>query len=582
MPDVGPVASGGVALSEAASRPRYRDALRSRDLRLLFTAFVIDALGGWAASVVLVVYVFDRTGSTVWLALMSGARWLPGLLLGSVGGVIADRYERTRVMIGSALAQFAVAAVMVVGVGQNGPIWTLLILQVLGAAAGAPYRPAAGALTPEVVPEKDLVAANSGFSFLESVTVVVGPAIGGLLLLTGRPAAGIAANAISFLVAALLVQRLKVRSTGGAEVGGKLLDQWLTGLRALSGERTAFVLVVFCALDSAIYGAATVIYAPLSQHLGTGTNGYSYLLAGSAFGGVIGATLANRFSASSRLAPIIVGSICLEALPFVATVPVHTPAVAAALQVLSGIGMIIVDVLALTALQRDLPRDVLSRVLGVFDTFVLGAILAASFLNATLYSATGKNLHTSLIVIGVAFPVLALLGLPVLLRADRAMAATVARLAPRVALLARLDLFTGAPRPVLERIAASAEEVQLPARAVVINEGDTADALWILIDGSLSVRARGDRESARQLPTVNAPGYVGELGLLHSVPRTASVRTREPCTLLRIDGQAFLDALESGTPSVSLLSTASTRMARSTPRQRRRTPVVAGVGFEPT
>jgi CRP-like cAMP-binding protein len=534
----------------------------------LAAAFTVDALGGWAQTVVLIVYVFDRTGSTTWVAALTAARWIPGLLLGSVGGVIADRYDRARVMVLSALASFVVTCGVAVLVGADGPIGLLLVTQVLGAATFAPYRPAAGALTPEVVSEKDIVAANSLFALLESMTVVVGPATGGLLLLTGKPVTGIILNAASFLGAAAIAQRLTVRSRGGAEPGGNMVKQWVTGLQSLAAHRTAFMLVLFCALDSGIYGAATVIYAPLSEHLGTGTNGYSYLLAGAALGGVIAASLANRASASARLAPIIVGSLFLEALPFLFTVWVHWPAVAFVLQVASGVGMIIVDVLALTALQRDLPGEVLSRVLGVFDTLILGAIVTASFAASILYSASGDSLDTVLIAIGVFFPAVALLGLPVLLRADRKMASEIARLAPRVELLARLDLFSGAPRPVLERLAAAAEEQQLPARKLLIREGDEADALWILVDGALTVRIQGDQETARQLPAVEAPGYVGELGLLHHRPRTATVRTREPSTVLRIDGQDFLDAVEETMPSVSLLSLANTRLARTTPRQR--------------
>jgi CRP-like cAMP-binding protein len=326
--------------------------------------------------------------------------------------------------------------------------------------------------------------------------------------------------------------------------------------------------VLCCALDSGIYGAATVIYAPLSVHLGTGPNGYSYLLAGSALGGVIAAGLANRASASTRLAPIIVGSLFLQALPFLLTVPVHTPAIAFALQVCSGVGMIIVDVLALTALQRDLPGAVLSRVLGVFDMLVLGAIVAASFGASTVYAASGKNLDTVLICIGVFFPAVALLGLPVLLRADRKVAGDIAALAPRVELLARLDMFSGAPRPVLERLAAAAVEEHAPARKLLIREGDPADALWILVDGALNVRIHGDGETARQMPIVEAPGYVGELGLLHRRPRTATVRTREASTLLRINGEDFLKAVEETAPSVSLLSTTSARLSRGIPKQR--------------
>jgi CRP-like cAMP-binding protein len=245
-------------------------------------------------------------------------------------------------------------------------------------------------------------------------------------------------------------------------------------------------------------------------------------------------------------------------------VPVRWPAAAVALQVASGTGMVIVDVLATTSLQRDLPRDVLSRVLGVFDTLVLAGILLASLATGILLAHA--NVTVALIVVGVGIPVIGLTGLPTLLRADRASAAAVQRLRPRVELLTTLDLLAGADRNTLERLAAAAEEVSLPAGRVVLREGDEPDVLWILERGELSVSAVGGAPASRQLAPVTAPGYVGELGLLHSIPRTATVRTRQQSTLLRIGGQEFLSALQSSRPSPSLLSVAGARMERTQSR----------------
>jgi CRP-like cAMP-binding protein len=77
--------------------------------------------------------------------------------------------------------------------------------------------------------------------------------------------------------------------------------------------------------------------------------------------------------------------------------------------------------------------------------------------------------------------------------------------------------------------------------------------------------------SSGQLPPVTAPGYAGELGLLHGIPRTATVTTSRESTLLRIAGQDFLSALQVSQPSPALLSVAGTRMARtSTPERRSR------------
>ena len=551
-------ASGG---RTASARSRYRDALRHRDLRLLIASFLVNQVGSWSYVVVISVYVFDRTHSTQWLAATGVCRWAPGLLLASYGGVIADRYERSRVMVVSSLASAAFMTVLVVVVAAKGPVGLVLALVALSAAVLVPYRPAAGALTPEIVGEQDLAAANSIFAALENLVVVVGPGIGGLLLLIGQPVIGVVINATSFIIAAALVARLRVRSTGGGAGSGNALQQWAAGLNALRAQPVAMAIILFCALDSAVYGASTVLYIPLSIRLGTGPNGYGYLLAGAALGGVLGAGLANRLSSTSRLAPVIMGSICLQAFPFLATIPVNWPMLAFTLQVASGVGMVVVDVLALTSLQRDLPSNVLSRVLGVFDTLVLGGILLASVATGILLAYSGVNV--ALIAVGAGIPAIALTGLPTLLRADRNSAAVANRLRPRVELLSMLDLLAGVSHSTLERLAAAAEEVVLPAGRVVIGEGGEPDALWILARGELSVCTRGSGPATRELPPVTAPGYVGELGLLHGIPRTATVRTQVECTLLRIDGPEFLSALQASRPSAALLSIAGTRMART-------------------
>ena len=556
--EAGPAAARDTGMT--AARSRYRDALRHRDLRLLIASFVIDQIGSWSYIVVISVYIFERTHSTQWLAAAGVCRWLPGLLLASYGGVIADHYERTTVLIVSAVVSAVLMSGIAVVVAADGPVGLILALLALSAVALVPYLPAAGALTPEIVGEKDLAAANSIFSALENLVVVVGPGIGGLLLLIGEPVVAVVINAASFAISAGIIARLRVRSRGGA-TDGNAVKQWAAGLKALGAQPVALAIILFCALDSAVYGASTVLYVPLSVRLGTGPNGYSYLLAGAALGGVLGAGLANRLSGTSRLAPVMMGALCLQALPFLATVPVRWPALACALQVVSGAGMVIVDVLAITSLQRDMPREVLSRVLGVFETLVLGGILLGSLAAGVLLAHA--DVTVVLIAVGVGVPVIAAAGLPTLLRADRRSAAVAERLRPRVELLSALDLLAGADRSTLERLAAAAEEVVLPAGRVVMREGDKADDLWVLVQGELSVSAADGGPAARELEPVTAPGYVGELGLLHNIPRTATVRTRRESTLLRIDGGEFLAALQSSRPSPSLLSVAGARMART-------------------
>ena len=156
------VADDGSA--KRAARGRYRDALRHRDLRLLIATFLVDQIGSWSYIVVISVYIFDRTHSTQWLAANAACRWGPSLLLASYGGVLADRYQRTTVMVFSALASAVLMADLAVVVAADAPVAFVLAISALSSVALAPYQPAAGALTPEIVGEQDLAAANSVFS----------------------------------------------------------------------------------------------------------------------------------------------------------------------------------------------------------------------------------------------------------------------------------------------------------------------------------------------------------------------------------------------------------------------------------
>jgi MFS family permease len=548
----------------ADGRGRYRDVLRIRDFRLLVTAFLIDQVGSWAYNVVLIVWVFDKTHSPTWIAFTTGANWLPRALCSPYAGVLADRFERTQVMLASALLSFVATTGLALLIARDGPPAAALALAVVLSACVSGYRPAAGAVLPEVVGERDLVTANALFGGLESLVVVLGPGLGGLLLLAGTPAVGITLNALSFLASASVVTRLDVRSRGGAGSRGEgLVRQLAEGVGALRRAPTVLVLIIFCYLDSAVYGAATVVYVPLSERLGTGSTGYSYLLAGSSLGGVLLAAFANRWASSGRLAPLILAGMVLLAGPFAVTALVHNPAAAFALQVASGGGMIIVDILAITAIQRDLPGAVLSRVLGLFEAGVPGALLLASFICAAILRAFG--LTDALLAIGLGFSAATVLGLLPLIRTDRRSIAAARALEPRVVLLQALDLFAGASRAALERLAAAAHDVSVPAGHVLIREGDEADALWVLASGEVAVSARGESGHARRLRTMGPRSYFGEIGLLRRLPRTATVRTLEACELLRIEAADFFDAVQGSGVSSSLLAQSASRLARTHP-----------------
>lgn len=548
----------------AAATGRYRDALLQRDYRLLIIAFFIDSVGGWAYNVVVIVYVFDRTGSPGWVSAFLAAGWVPKILLAPYAGLLADRHKRTTIMLASALSACAAMSLIAVLVLLDAPLPLLLFAALAAAACVTPYNPAAQALLVDAVEEKDLSAANGLFLTLESLVIVVGPAIGGVLLLTGQPAGAVAFNALTFVATAVIVSRIRTPSRGGAlqESAESLARQLGAGFRALRGEPVAAVLVLYCVLCTGAAATTSVLYVALSPQFGTGTEGYAYLLVGFSVGGVLSASVTNRL-ASGRLTPAVIGGMLLLCLPFFFTIPVREPVVGTLLQVVAGAGMVIVDVLAITALQREMPREVMSRVFALLDSSAYTAAIMSSFLAAGLLEAT--DLHPTLLILGLGFSALTFAGIRPLIRADRRSAGRVAALAPRVELLQDLSLFDAMPRIALEELASSMETVRAETGETLVREGDVADALWVLVTGRMDVSVKKQELEGRQLPSIDAPSYFGEIGLLRGLPRTATVRAATPSQLYRIAAQPFLPAVAGGRASASMLGLASFRLGRTHP-----------------
>lgn len=545
---------------------RYRDALAIPDYRRLVTAFLVDAVGSWAYSTVLTVYVFDRTGSTGWVTAFLCAAWVPKFLIAPYAGVLADRYERTLVMRVSALSAMVAMVVLAVLVQHGAPLVALLVTTVVVSLCVTPYRPAAAALLVDVVDERNLTPANSLFLSLESVVIIIGPAFGGLLLVLADPYVAVAINALSFLVCALILTRLGTRSRpdrGVAEVPTGIRDDLMAGFRALGGQPIALTLLLYCLLCTGICGTTTVLFVAVSnERLGTGSIGLSYLLAAFAAGGVIAAAFTNRLSAG-RLGPAVALGIVLESLPLAGLAVVTQPVVAGVLLIVSGGGMVIVDVLAITALQREMPRDLLGRVFGVLDSGCYAVTIGGSLLASLMVSTVG--LRTTLVSFGLVFSVLAVAGIGPLLTGDRRAAADLAALQPLISRLATMDLFTGAGRLVLEQLARAVEAVTVEAGSVVVAEGDPADALYVLISGQVDVSSRGESGQERTLRTMGPNSLFGEIGILRGIPRTATVRAVEPSVLWRISGESFMQAQEAAPLSSSLLGQASDRLARTHP-----------------
>jgi len=130
------------------------------------------------------------------------------------------------------------------------------------------------------------------------------------------------------------------------------------GVRAIMGMPAARTLVAYCGLVSFLYGTDTVLFVGVSEHrLGTGPEGFGYLLAGLGVGGLLGAGLVNQAAGSRRLGVIILAGALGYSLPTALLALIHAPGLAFLVQVFRGGATLVVDVLAITALQRAVAPD---------------------------------------------------------------------------------------------------------------------------------------------------------------------------------------------------------------------------------
>jgi predicted MFS family arabinose efflux permease len=390
----------------------FRVAARTRDLRLLLSGLAASQAGDWLYNLALLALVYDRTGLTTWVGIATGARVLPIVVLGPLGGIVADRLDRRRLMIGSDLVRAACMAALVVVAVTGAPILLAPVLAALGTAAGAAYPSAVVAIVPRLVADADLAAANAARVSITHICVVAGPVIGALLLLLGSAALAFAVNAGTFLIAAAVVAALPREALGRptetppASVAADLA----AGLAALRAERAALLAVGADVLASSLYGALTVLFVALSDRLGLGPGGYGYLLSASALGGILGAGAADRAAASARPRLVLAVAVVLlgAPLPFLGLAG-WIPGVLA-LAAFFGTGQIVTEVVADTALQRALDPAVFGRAYGIVLSASIGGIAAGALLAplaVSLLGLEGTLIAAAALTMGYAVALLA-------------------------------------------------------------------------------------------------------------------------------------------------------------------------------
>lgn len=268
-------------------------ALGHRNYRLMWTGTLVSNTGDWMDQVALNWLVVSTTGSPFHLALVNLCRGLPILLFVLIGGAMADRLPRRRLMMLTQAAAMALAvflAIMVLWAGA--PLWAILLVATGRGIFTAFNMPVRHSLISELVPRSDLPNAIALHSMTVNLTKILGPALAGVIIGTLGTGACFALNAASFVVVIGSLQAMRFPPEPARPLSLSIGRSILEGMAYVRADRTVFLLVVI-ALVPTFFGQPYLSMLTLFAHnvFQIGPEGLGLLTAFAAGGSVAGALM---------------------------------------------------------------------------------------------------------------------------------------------------------------------------------------------------------------------------------------------------------------------------------------------------
>ncbi|MFJ8803030.1 MFS transporter [Streptomyces sp. NPDC102487] len=359
---------------------RFREAgapLAIRPYRLHFTARLLSWTGSAVAPIGLAFAVLQIGGGPGALGAVLAASVAPQILLLLVGGVVADRWSRARVMVWSNVvcAAAEAAAVLLLVSGGAARVWHLVAMSALCGAAGAFFTPAAGGVVVEVVPAELRHAANALLKIGQNSVKVAGPALGGVLVAVVGPGWALGWDAVTFAASAALFSRISLTAKTVKVRTGFTADL-REGWEDFRSRRWLWVMVCQAAVIVPVWLVGYQLLGPVyGQRVLGGAAGWGVVVSGFTAGLVAGAALALMWK--PRQVGLVVcagtGSMAVPLAAMAAAAPLPLLVVATAV---AGTGLAVSTTVWASLVQERIPADRLGRTLS-YST--LGQILPVPF-----------------------------------------------------------------------------------------------------------------------------------------------------------------------------------------------------------
>jgi MFS family permease len=516
------------------SAQAVRTAAANPNIRRLELAWMGSISGLWMYTIALSVFAYEQGGPAA-VGLVGAIRLFPAAIAAPFAAGLGDRFPREKVLFVAGVLRTLLMLAAALAVFSSVPPLAVYCLAGVENLVGTVFRPLQGALLPVLsASPEELTAANLGFATIESVATFAGPALGGLLLATTSTGAVFAVTAGIYACATFLVARIRAPKRELArEEKTSAVTEALAGFRTISANANLRLIIGLYGAQTLVAGALNVLIVVTSlQLLDLGNAGVGFLTAAVGIGGLIGAVVALALVGRQRLATDFGLGLVLWGVPIALIGIFPEPPIALVLLGLVGIGVTVVDVAAVTLLQRVVPDEVLARVFGVLQTVFVATIGLGAIAAPLLVAWVGPR--GALIATGALLPTLSVLLWTRLRKLDGI------GMAPKDALdlLRATPLFRPLPGPIIEELAAKLVVVTTSVGEEVIREGDAGDRFYLIGSGEVDVSSDGS-----PVATLGPGEYFGEIALLRDVPRTATVRTKSDARLYALERDEFLSAV---------------------------------------
>jgi MFS family permease len=399
---------------------RSQNPFSVRDFRLLWVGEAVSSLGDQFALIALPWLALVMTGSGLALGGVLALMAIPRALFMLIGGVSVDRLSPRRVMIGSnAVRLVAVAVFGVVVLAGLAELWMLYVFALVFGVADAFFFPAQTSIVPQLVEPEQLQRANGIVQGTAQATVLVGPALAGIVIAalgseaadTTGIAVGLLLDAITFAISMVTLRLIHARQRA-VHAATSIIESIREGVRFVWGKASMRAVIVLSLSANLFIVGPLEVGLPYFAYtrLPEGVAAFGVLLAafggGSLLGLAAGAMLPTP--APARLGTVVIVAISLAGLGLAALAPVQSTLAAAVMTAASGIALGYGNLLGLTWIQTRIPSELMGRVMSLVMLGSMG-LVPVSMLMAG--AAVQVSLDATLVVAGLGMAVVSLASL---------------------------------------------------------------------------------------------------------------------------------------------------------------------------